>query len=247
MPITTLKRLFVAGLAMLAGACATQEVPVVKAVKVENIVPTTEGSFCTVGSKTWLGGIATSPNAPQHAIGKCKHPLWKKSDVIVLYFGDDGAQASQEFLADELDRFLNPSMYLTHEEVAEIAAVECAQGADCDVELALLRKGAVVHFAVDADTPLDQSEVEMIRRIAAIAKARGANMYVVGHTDSTGTNTHNNDLSIRRAESVRKLLIEHGVAPDNILAVGKAAGSPVATNETIDGRAENRRTEVTRR
>ena len=67
---------------------------------------------------------------------------------------------------------------------------------------------------------------------------------IVGHTDSVGSNKYNFGLSRRRAESVKAKLIEFGLAEDRIAGI-EAMGEeqPIATNETKEGRAQNRRVE----
>lgn len=67
---------------------------------------------------------------------------------------------------------------------------------------------------------------------------------VEGHTDSTGSATYNLDLSRRRAETVRDLLAERGIAPGRITVEGLGQDYPVATNDTGDGRQQNRRVEI---
>jgi OmpA-OmpF porin, OOP family len=64
---------------------------------------------------------------------------------------------------------------------------------------------------------------------------------VQGHTDSTGTATYNEQLSQRRAESVRQYLIDKGVSPSQVVAHGYGESQPVDTNSTAAGRAHNRR------
>jgi outer membrane protein OmpA-like peptidoglycan-associated protein len=67
---------------------------------------------------------------------------------------------------------------------------------------------------------------------------------VEGHTDNVGDNTFNLQLSEARAESVRNALIEQGVSPKLISAVGYGQSKPVASNATPQGRAQNRRVEI---
>jgi outer membrane protein OmpA-like peptidoglycan-associated protein len=67
---------------------------------------------------------------------------------------------------------------------------------------------------------------------------------VSGHTDSTGTVTHNEKLSLARAESVKTYLIKQGIATDRINTKGEASNLPIADNKTISGRAKNRRVEI---
>ncbi len=68
---------------------------------------------------------------------------------------------------------------------------------------------------------------------------------VVGHTDSIGTEEYNQKLSERRAKTVADYLISKGVPASKIKASGKGETQPIADNKTRDGRAKNRRVEVT--
>ncbi|UVE16938.1 OmpA family protein [Pseudomonas sp. LS44] len=70
---------------------------------------------------------------------------------------------------------------------------------------------------------------------------------VVGHTDSTGSHAHNMDLSQRRAQSVAGYLTAQGVDASRVSTRGMGPDQPVASNGTADGRAQNRRVEVTLR
>lgn len=70
---------------------------------------------------------------------------------------------------------------------------------------------------------------------------------VVGHTDSTGTHAYNMALSQRRAQSVVSYLQAQGVDPARLESRGMGPDQPVASNATADGRAQNRRVEVTLR
>jgi len=69
-------------------------------------------------------------------------------------------------------------------------------------------------------------------------------MVVEGYTDSVGSDTNNLKLSKDRAEAVRSYLLTKGVPADKITAVGKGKANPVASNDTPDGRANNRRVEI---
>jgi outer membrane protein OmpA-like peptidoglycan-associated protein len=67
---------------------------------------------------------------------------------------------------------------------------------------------------------------------------------IEGYTDSSGTQDYNLDLSQRRADAVRDYLIDHGISPNRIIARGYGEAEPVASNDTMAGRRENRRVEV---
>ena len=68
---------------------------------------------------------------------------------------------------------------------------------------------------------------------------------VVGHTDSTGTDAINQPLSERRASSVSRYLQSREVMPERLSVFGVGSGYPVASNSTEQGRALNRRVEIT--
>jgi outer membrane protein OmpA-like peptidoglycan-associated protein len=68
---------------------------------------------------------------------------------------------------------------------------------------------------------------------------------VAGHTDSSGSDQYNLQLSERRARSVAQYLISQGVKPERIITVGAGKAYPIASNDTEAGRAANRRVELT--
>ena len=68
---------------------------------------------------------------------------------------------------------------------------------------------------------------------------------VIGHTDSSGPATYNQDLSERRAATVLEyLMVEHGIEPTRITAIGRGEEFPITSNATVDGRMKNRRVEI---
>ena len=68
---------------------------------------------------------------------------------------------------------------------------------------------------------------------------------IAGHTDSKGTEEHNQTLSQQRAQSVAQYLATRGVKIERMIAVGAGEKHPVASNDTDAGRAQNRRVELT--
>lgn len=78
-------------------------------------------------------------------------------------------------------------------------------------------------------------------------QAQGINLetiIAVGHTDSIGTEAYNQGLSERRAEAVRQELINEGISASRINAVGYGESRPVTSNDSREGRAQNRRIEA---
>lgn len=77
-----------------------------------------------------------------------------------------------------------------------------------------------------------------------LAKYADTTLRVTGHTDSTGSRAYNQTLSERRAGSVADYLVVRGVGRERVLNVGKGPDEPVATNDSAEGRAQNRRVEL---
>lgn len=99
-------------------------------------------------------------------------------------------------------------------------------------------------FDYDSDTILPTSHAEIERLLFFLAQNPTVKINIVGHTDNRGSDKYNLNLSSRRADSLRKALIEQGVNPDRITSEGRGSTQPVATNDTDEGRALNRRVEV---
>jgi len=86
---------------------------------------------------------------------------------------------------------------------------------------------------------------EKLAKISGIVLAHaGLTLQIEGHTDSVGGDDFNQQLSERRADSVRDFLAEQGVAPSSITARGFGKMQPVASNDTAEGRQRNRRVEL---
>jgi outer membrane protein OmpA-like peptidoglycan-associated protein len=82
------------------------------------------------------------------------------------------------------------------------------------------------------------------RLVTFLGKYPGRTVMIEGHTDSVGAEGYNQDLSQRRADSVRMYLAGQGVAAERLTAMGKGEGTPVAGNDSASGRQQNRRVEV---
>jgi OOP family OmpA-OmpF porin len=74
--------------------------------------------------------------------------------------------------------------------------------------------------------------------------AGDATIQVTGYTDSIGSEKYNRDLSMRRARAAQEYLVNKGVNPTRIVISGMGESNPIASNDTADGRAMNRRVEV---
>jgi len=99
-------------------------------------------------------------------------------------------------------------------------------------------------FATNSTAVSSVSQNEL--RIVANSLNRYPNttVNVIGHTDSTGDASFNQNLSERRAQAVSSILISGGVSPGRIRSIGAGETQPVASNDTASGRQMNRRVEI---
>ncbi|MCQ6259489.1 OmpA family protein [Pseudomonas sp. Q11] len=101
-----------------------------------------------------------------------------------------------------------------------------------------------VLFGSDVET-LNPASTEIVERIGkALLGAGIERVRIDGHTDASGSPTYNEQLSIRRANSVSKVLIGVGMREENVQTRGLGSSRPVASNDTVEGRTENRRVAI---
>lgn len=126
-------------------------------------------------------------------------------------------------------------------------------GADRSPMAKLLGLQRVLVFEFSAGLTFDVNKFDLkpttlpiLERQAAMLKDQfsGVNVYVLGHTDSTGSATNNKLLSVNRAQAVADYLATQGIEKSRLKIQGLAADYPLAPNTTEEGRAANRRTEL---
>jgi outer membrane protein OmpA-like peptidoglycan-associated protein len=101
-----------------------------------------------------------------------------------------------------------------------------------------------LRFTTDS-ADIDGTSRQVLDDVAGVLQSHPtARILVEGHTDSTGAPDTNRELSLARAESTRKYLGERGIDPSRIETAGFGATRPLASNDTPEGRAINRRTEL---
>jgi len=101
-----------------------------------------------------------------------------------------------------------------------------------------------IHFDFDIDTPM-ASEQSKLDNFVNVAKANPTNVFkLVGNTDAKGTDSYNNDLSKRRVLNVGNYAISKGVPAAQLQATYRGKTDPVSTNDTEQGRADNRRVDI---
>ena len=99
-------------------------------------------------------------------------------------------------------------------------------------------------FAVDSDTLSSDLQSDLRALATNLNNYPNSTVDIIGHTDNTGDAGYNQDLSQRRAQSVRNILINSGVDGFRLRAIGRGEDQPVASNLDAAGRTQNRRVEI---
>ncbi|MEA3411172.1 MAG: OmpA family protein [Pseudomonadota bacterium] len=114
----------------------------------------------------------------------------------------------------------------------------------CEAESPIVLRG--VKFLTDSDR-LTPESTGILDSVAETLKSNpDVSVGLNGYTDTDGDATYNKDLSQRRANTVMAYLVMQGVEADNLVSKGYGEENPIASNDTPDGKATNRRVELTR-
>jgi outer membrane protein OmpA-like peptidoglycan-associated protein len=123
-----------------------------------------------------------------------------------------------------------------------LSKIEGLQSKPTDKGLVLTLSGSVLFASGKSD--LLPAAKKRLGEVAAAIKADGRSIRVLGHTDSQGADDKNLALSQKRADAVKAYLAESGVPNDRIRTEGMGEAEPIASNDTTEGRANNRRVEI---
>ena len=108
----------------------------------------------------------------------------------------------------------------------------------------VLRMPSDITFATNQSS-LDSRSLPVLADVARVLNEYDRSMVdVVGHTDSSGGDAINQPLSERRASSVASYLMDNGVIRERLYVAGNSARNPIASNDTAQGKAQNRRVEI---
>lgn len=119
-----------------------------------------------------------------------------------------------------------------------------------DIGLIPIKKGAKItleniFYEVNSYELQAQSKVELDGLVSFMEENKDVRILIGGHTDNVGSEAYNQELSENRAKSVYNYLVNHGISADRLQYKGFGLNQPVASNDTEEGRAKNRRTEIT--
>jgi outer membrane protein OmpA-like peptidoglycan-associated protein len=138
--------------------------------------------------------------------------------------------------------------YLFHSENFDIPKAEAYNLVNKDIELMYIDIGSKialrnVFFDIGKSIVKKDSYSELDRLVSLMKELPNLVVELSGHTDNTGSEVLNNRLSQKRAEAVVEYLISKGIDKEKLTAKGYGSTAPIASNETLEGRQNNRRTE----
>lgn len=113
----------------------------------------------------------------------------------------------------------------------------------CVAAMAAALSNARIEF-LSSSAEIVPASRNVISVLAALAHACSGRIQIAGHSDNLGPEVINQQISLARAESVASAFIEFGVEPDRLTLLGLGSTQPVADNTTREGRARNRRIEM---
>jgi len=102
-----------------------------------------------------------------------------------------------------------------------------------------------VTFAFDSAKLNSQFDPVLDKLAQTLVEYNKTVIQIAGHTDSTGSHAYNMKLSEERANSVKTYLVGRGVPANRLVTIGAGPDYPIASNDTEEGRAQNRRVEIT--
>lgn len=108
----------------------------------------------------------------------------------------------------------------------------------------VVRFNSGILFGADSAGLKPEAETNLKNLAASLKNHPGTDIAIIGHTDSTGSTSHNIALSVSRAGAVKSFLLANGIRQSRLIAQGGGATNPVASNATASGRAQNRRVEI---
>lgn len=188
-----------------------------------------------------LGSVVAPPQWQQYvqkmlspSLKQVSHGQLSIQGNTIEIRGEVANEAVRQQVASDLAQTLNPTY--TVRNGLRVAVQEQAV-----VDQALANR--IVEFEPGSAVLRPTAQPILDEMATAMAKLKGRHFEVIGHTDASGSRGANVSLSLARAQSVKRYLIGKGLPADSIAISGLGPDQPVASNETDEGRARNRRIE----
>ncbi len=156
---------------------------------------------------------------------------------------DKGVESAQIRLASSEEALVD----LVDDKIMGGVAYSFINGDLTDVEQRLRESNITLYFGTnDENISLDAEQEQYFDDLKyLLSRNSDVQALVTGHTDDEGSSSGNRRLSTKRAETVRDFMIDRGILIDQIVTKGMGPDEPIANNNTAEGRAQNRRVEIT--
>ncbi|MBN3753175.1 OmpA family protein [Paraburkholderia sp. Tr-20389] len=188
-----------------------------------------------------IGDVATPPNWSanvQKLIGpelkQISKGQLKIDGTSIEVKGEVRNEAQRQQLASDMANALNPTYTIRN--ALRVSASE--QGL-LDQTLA----NRTIEFETGSATLTPQGRAILDQMASVLTKMTTKQVAIIGHTDTSGNRTTNIALSQARADAVKGYLVAKGISPQQLSTLGVGPDQPIASNDTADGRARNRRIE----
>lgn len=166
-----------------------------------------------------------------------------RAETVRQLLVDKGVDNSQIRLASSDESLVD----LVDNKIMGGVAYSFINGDLIDVEQRLRESNITLYFDTNAENILLDADQERYFDDLKYLLNRNSdiNALVTGHTDDVGSSSGNRRLSRKRAETVRDFMVDRGIFADQIVSKGMGPDEPIANNNTEEGRAQNRRVEIT--
>lgn len=177
--------------------------------------------------------IADAETRREQALARTRAELGRKQTEL---------EDQREALATERERRVEAERR-AKQTAADLAQV--AKSVKVEPRGTVITLSGAVLFQTAKSTLLPTAQAKLSEVARALRdEDKDSTFLIEGHTDSQGSDDFNMTLSQQRAESVKSYLVSHGIAEDRITATGKGESQPIASNDSTEGRANNRRVEI---
>ncbi len=187
----------------------------------------------------WFFGLTSTASSSHYAnLFEAASIIWRSHGAITKV-ADPAERLAPQFVASLAQQYKGQQVT----EVFPGASKSATNKAPASK--GVINKILMIHFAPNSDHLLPGSEYVLDSLGETLTSFGNTTLQVEGHTDAIGSARANETLSQRRAGAVRDYLIEHfQVKAERFKTYGFGASKPIATNQTVEGQATNRRTEI---
>lgn len=203
-----------------------------------------------------IAGMALAKNdknASAQSINQSEHAIAKRTEGELTQTREQLAESQRNGVKDQQALGTERQARMDADKRTAEADARAKSAQDALAKLAAVKeeeRGMVITlsgsvlFPSDQSTLLPEAQTRLNQVADALLATKERNIVVEGHTDSRGSESHNMDLSQRRADSVRNYLVARGYESDRMQAHGIGKGRPSTSNDNAEGRANNRRVEI---